>query len=107
MIDKLEQIDDMPRLTSAEQLNDDGCLALAGAILEGAARDYLSARRALKRAPKDERARESYEVRRRFFLSDYFHWLSMGMDGEAILESLDRYEEGGERRGRAKGAARG
>ena len=78
------------RLT-ADKLNDAGCLRLAEAILEGAVEDYRAAARAYRRHPKDKKLEHVYNLRRRFFRSEYFAALNLtGMSSREILEQLDK-----------------
>lgn len=81
---------DEERLT-ADKLNYEGCLRLAEAILEGAAEDYRAAARAYRRHPKDKKLAHVYNVRKRFFQSEYFAALNLtGMSSREILEQLDK-----------------
>ena len=78
------------RLT-ADKLNYEGCLRLAEAILEGAVEDYRAAARAYRRHPKDKKLEHVYNLRRRFFRSEYFAALNVtGMSSREILEKLDK-----------------
>lgn len=81
---------DEERLT-ADKLNDAGCLRLAEAILEGAAEDYKAAARAYRRHPRDKKLAHVYNVRRRFFQSEYFAALNLtGLTSREIMEQLDK-----------------
>lgn len=65
--------------------------SLAQAIVIRAVTDYRKARHKLKTHPKStSAAREAAECKR-FFLSSWFTELS-GLDGEMILEKLDKEE---------------
>lgn len=73
-----------------EELNLDGCISLATAVLAGAAEDYLHAARQYRANPHSESARAHYRTCRNFYLSDYFQALSGGLvDGKAVLKELD------------------
>ena len=64
---------------------------MAEAILEGAAEDYRAASRAYRRHPKDKKLAHVYNVRKRFFQSEYFAALNLtGMSSREILEQLDK-----------------
>ena len=94
MPDGLSAFDTAPRMRetmTAADLNLDGCIELASAILREAASDYTEARRALNRNPFDQDARHHFYECRRFYNSDYFKALSGGLvDGKAVMEDLDK-----------------
>lgn len=93
MIDHFTMPENAKRITSADELNFEGCIMLVEEICRLAAADYVSARGALKRTPNDKQAKHNYRIKRDFFLTDYFHRLT-GLNGQAVLDRLDRDEDG-------------
>ena len=74
-----------------EDLNTEGCLTLAEAVLQGAAEDYIHARRAAVTRPHDKDAQEHLRVCELFYRSDWFAALSGGViDGETAMRQLNR-----------------
>ena len=74
-----------------EDLNTEGCLTLAEAVLQGAAEDYIHARRAYITHPHDKDAQEHLRVCELFYRSDWFAALSGGViDGETAMRQLNR-----------------
>lgn len=63
---------------------------LAIAIVRQAADDYREAAKRLIRKPSSEKARNAVEELKKFFLSEYCTLLSSGVEGEFILEKLDK-----------------
>lgn len=85
----IEDMDRRPRLRP-ENLNTDACVALAATVLRDAATAYVQARRALRRDPLDPDALAHYRECRRFYQSDYFKALSMGLvEPEVVMASLE------------------
>jgi hypothetical protein len=77
-------------MTMFTDRENDGWIALASAIVEGAIKEYIAARRALLRNPGDGYATDKLVEQRQFFLSGYFETLSLGMDGEWLMRRLDK-----------------
>lgn len=90
---------DHPRMNTymkPEDLNTEDCLTLAEAVLQGAAEDYIHARRAAVAHPNSKDAQEHLRVCELFYRSDWFAALSGGViDGKAAMEALDRQARGG------------
>lgn len=82
-----------PRLRTycrAEDLSEDGCVALASEILRDAARAYIRTRRALERCPQDHDLRHDLANLRRWYYSDYYAVLSCGLlDPATTIHDLD------------------
>lgn len=74
----------------AEDLNLDGCINLASAVLSEASAAYLEAARAVKRHPDSKDAQAHFRRCRAFYSSDYYKILSCGViSGADALRSLD------------------
>lgn len=74
-----------------EDLNTEGCLTLAEAVLQGAAEDYIHARRAAVAHPNDRDAQEHFKTCHAFYRSDWFAALSGGVvDGETVMRRLNK-----------------
>ena len=65
-------------------------VGLAIEIVRQAADDYRAAAKRLIRKPSSEKAKEAVEALKNFFLSDYCTLLCSGVEGEYILEKLDK-----------------
>lgn len=63
---------------------------LAIEIVRQAADDYRTAAKRLIRKPSSEKAKNAVEELKKFFLSGYCTLLSFGVEGEFILEKLDK-----------------
>lgn len=74
-----------------DDLNLDGCISLATAVLAGAADEYVQTARQRKAEPWNQSVQSHYKACRKFYLSDYFKAMSGGVtDGKTVLELLDR-----------------
>lgn len=81
---------------TADQLNLDGCIALAAEVLKEAAQAYVCAAREYHRDPDDAIAAANYRTCRAFYKSDYFKALSGGLvDGEQVMAKLEIEANGG------------
>ena len=75
----------------AEDLNTEGCLMLAEAVLQGASEDYIHARRAVIAHPNNKEAQAHFKAMQEFYRSDYFAALSGGViDGEDVMRKLNK-----------------
>lgn len=77
-----------PKLT-AETLNDEGCINLVSAIIGQASKDYKYAVKCITNKPE----LSAYLMKQRvenFFRSEYFEKLSLGIEGETVLETLEK-----------------
>lgn len=84
----------LPRLTSPDQLHADGIQRLGEALCYEAGEDYRRARGVIRKLNEmgvkvDDNTRDHLKACRQFFLSEFFYSLT-GLDGRAVLESLDR-----------------
>ena len=84
---------DLPRMRdhlTADDLDTDACVTLAGVILEEAADSYMRARRRYTSNPT-EANRAHLKNQEDFYRSDYFKALSCGLaDGDAVMRDLDK-----------------
>lgn len=100
----LIDLDNSPRMAGnlrAEDLNDNGCVALASRILTDAAENYILARRHLDQDPANKDAIEHYRICREFYNRELFVALSCGaVSPKATVRELDRMarREGKERK---------
>ena len=83
-----------PRIEKAEDLNDEGIQRLAEALCYEAANDYRSALDNIRKArelglPVTEKDLDNLRMARAFFESDMFALLT-GLDGRAIIDSINR-----------------
>lgn len=77
-----------PKLT-AETLNEEGCINLISAIIGQASKDYKYAVKCITNKPE----LSAYLMKQKvedFFRSAYFSNLSLGIDGEAIIQTLEK-----------------
>lgn len=73
---------------------DTGFDALANAIIERAANDYITAQRKLVKERQTQKAKDTIREVREFFNSEWFCLLSK-VDGNRIIEEIvKRYERG-------------
>lgn len=77
------------RKRPATKFSDEGCALLLEAFLSNLSEDYYSAYNFYMSNQNDKKARLSYVRLRRFITSEYFAMLT-GLDGNAILDGLDR-----------------
>jgi hypothetical protein len=81
----------MKTYMKAADLNTEGCLKLAEAVLQGASEDYLHARRAVVAHPNSKDAQEHFKTCQAFYRSDWFAALSGGViDGETVMRRLNK-----------------
>lgn len=71
------------------EINDAGVMKLSVAIVRPAVREYKAAVHRLYKYPKSQTARKQVLELRDFFLSKWFGVISMGMDGEAVIRSVE------------------
>lgn len=77
-----------------EDLNTDGVVMLASAVLAEAAAAYVHAKAATLRHPNDKDAQEHLKTCVLFYRSDWYKALSGGLvDGDAVMLELDRQAE--------------
>lgn len=62
---------------------------LANAIVEMAARDYMKAKKRLKKYPENKEALGQVEECKRFFHSNWYQILTK-VDGDKLIEKLDK-----------------
>ena len=72
-------------------------VALANAIVESAATDYMSAYKTLLMNPNNKEAKWRYDECQRFFRSRWYQRLTT-FDGEAMMELLEKQCEQGYKR---------
>lgn len=98
-----DQIDSMPRMKDylrPADLNLDGCVKLAGTVLQDMANEYVHARRALMKEPNNEAAKAHMKNMVDLYHSDYFKALSCGLaNGDAVMRELDKTAFAGTLRG--------
>jgi hypothetical protein len=81
----------MKTYMKAADMNTEGCLKLAEAVLQGAAEDYIHARRAVIAHPNSKDAQEHFKICQAFYRSDWFAALSGGViDGETVMRRLNK-----------------
>lgn len=88
-----EMMDNLPRMKdtlTAEDLNTEACVTLAGVVLNEAADAYVHARRRCNSSPSPEN-RAHLKNCIDFYRSDWFRALSCGLvEGDAAMRELDR-----------------
>jgi hypothetical protein len=99
----LIDLDNSPRMAGnlrPEDLNDNGCVALASRILTDAAENYILARRHLDQDPANKDAIEHYQICREFYNRELFVALSCGaVSPKATVKELDRMARGNTKAG--------
>lgn len=81
----------MKTYMKAADMNTEGCLKLAEAVLQGAAEDYIHARRAVVAHPNSKDAQGHFKTCQAFYRSDWFVALSGGViDGETVMRRLNK-----------------
>jgi hypothetical protein len=81
----------MKTYMKAADLNTEGRLKLAEAVLQGASEDYVHARRAVVAHPNSKDAQEHFKTCQAFYRSDWFAALSGGViDGETVMRRLNK-----------------
>lgn len=88
-------MDALPRMRDylrPEDLNLDGCLALAAAVLEGAADALTDAARQAAEYPESALCQEHFRAARAFYTSDLFTALSCGVaeSGDEVARAIIR-----------------
>ena len=88
-----EDLNRLPRMKDtlkASDLNTDGCLDLATAILKGAAEDLEQAARLAAARPTKENL-QHLETRRNFYQTEMFAKLSLGLvNGKEVAQNIIR-----------------
>ena len=83
-----------PDLPPVRQLSDDGAICLAKEIVSQVIREYRQQYRRLRKNPRSTDAMRAVMELRDEIMSEHFHTLSLGLDGEVIISMVEDLEEG-------------